>query len=167
MIRIRPIMEEDLSVVRAWMKATPGAPAWSDDDFAAVLREPAEGQRRLRRGWAAQQTGSGMTGFAVAVGLSIPDGPAECELEFLLVRPEVRRRGIGGMLVHAALNWARDLGADDIWLELRESNAGALQLYERCGFVIEGRRPGYYANPSEDAVLMRRRLRCSESSPLV
>ncbi len=64
------------------------------------------------------------------------------------------------MLVHAALNWGRDLRADEIRLEVRESNVGAVQLYERCGFVIAGRRPGYYTNPPEDALLMHRRLGC-------
>jgi ribosomal-protein-alanine N-acetyltransferase len=160
MIRIRPIIEEDLPVLRAWMQEAPAAPAWSEDHLAAIIKAPAADQRRLRRGWVAEQTGSGMAGFAVATGLSIPGTPADCELEFVLVQPQTRRHGIGSMLVHAALNWARDLPADAIWLEVRESNAGAVQLYERCDFVIAGRRPGYYADPSEDALLMRCRLGC-------
>ncbi|MGA9717432.1 MAG: GNAT family N-acetyltransferase [Acidobacteriaceae bacterium] len=154
------MVEEDLRLIRAWMNDDAGAPAWSEDDLAAVVKAPSPDQRRVRRGWAADQTGSGATGFAVATALSIPGAPAECELEFVLVRPQVRRTGIGGMLVHAALNWGRDLLADEIRLEVRESNVGAVQLYERCGFVIVGRRPGYYADPSEDALLMRRQLGC-------
>jgi [ribosomal protein S18]-alanine N-acetyltransferase len=159
-IRIRLIREEDLPVVRAWMNGAPGAPAWSDDDLAAVVKAASADQHRLRTGWVAEQTGSGMAGFAVATGLSIPGTPAECELEFVLVHPQVRRRGIGAMLVHAALNWARDLGADEIRLEVRESNTGAVQLYERCGFVLAGRRAAYFADPPEDALLMRRKLGC-------
>jgi ribosomal-protein-alanine N-acetyltransferase len=160
MIGIRPMVEEDLRMIRAWMHDAAGAPAWSEEDFAAVVKAPSADQRRLRRGWIAEQAGSNMAGFAVATALSIPGVPAECELEFVLVRPEVRRSGIGGMLVHAALNWGRDLRADEIRLEVRESNVGAVRLYERCGFVIAGRRPGYYANPPEDALLMRRGLGC-------
>jgi ribosomal-protein-alanine N-acetyltransferase len=160
MIRIRPIIEEDLPVLRAWMQEAPGAPAWSDDDLAAVAQAPSADQHRLRTGWVAEQTSSGMAGFAVATGLSIPGASAECELEFVLVDPQVRRRGIGGMLVHAALNWARDLRADEIRLEVRESNTGAVRLYERCGFKMEGRRRAYYADLPEDALLMRRRLGC-------
>lgn len=160
MIRIRPVTEEDLPVLRAWMQEAPGAPAWGDDDLAAVAEASSANQHRLRRGWVAEQTSSGMAGFAVATGLSIPGAPAECELEFVLVDPLVRRRGIGAMLVHAALNWARDLRADEIRLEVRESNTGAVQLYERCGFKMAGRRPAYYADPPEDALLMRRRLGC-------
>ena len=160
MIRIRPMVEGDLRLIRAWMNDEAGAPAWSEDDLAAVVTAPSADQRRLRRGWVAEEAGLGGVGFAVATGLSIPGAPAECELEFVLVRPQVRRRGIGGMLVHAVLNWGRDLRADEIRLEVRESNAGAVQLYEGCGFVISGRRPGYYANPPEDALLMHRRLGC-------
>jgi ribosomal-protein-alanine N-acetyltransferase len=159
-IRTRLIMEEDLPVVRAWMNGAPGAPAWSDDDLAAVVKAASADQHRLRTGWVAEQTGSGMAGFAVATGLSIPGAAAECELEFVLVHPQVRRRGIGAMLVHAALNWARDLRADEIRLEVRESNTGAVQLYERCGFVLAGRRAAYFADPPEDALLMRRKLGC-------
>jgi [ribosomal protein S18]-alanine N-acetyltransferase len=159
-IRIRLIREEDLPVVRAWMNGAPGAPAWSDDDLAAVVKAASADQHRLRTGWVAEQTGSGMAGFAVATGLSIPGASAECELEFVLVHPQVRRRGIGAMLVHAALNWARDLGADEIRLEVRESNTGAVQLYERCGFGWAGRRPAYFADPREDALLMHRKLGC-------
>ncbi len=160
MIRIRPMIQDDLRLIRAWMNEAPGAPAWSEDDFAAVVKAPSANERRLRRGWIAEQTGSGMAGFAVATGLTIPGAPAECELEFVLVPPQLRRRGIGGMLLHAVLNWGRDLQADHIRLEVRESNAGAVRLYERCGFRIEERRAAYYANPPEDALLMRRRLGC-------
>jgi [ribosomal protein S18]-alanine N-acetyltransferase len=159
-IRTRLIMEEDLPVVRAWMNGAPGAPAWSDDDLAAVVKAASADQHRLRTGWVAEQTGSGMAGFAVATGLRIPAVPAECELEFVLVHPQVRRVGIGAMLVHAALNWARNLRADEIRLEVRESNTGAVQLYERCGFGWAGRRPAYFADPREDALLMHRKLGC-------
>lgn len=166
-VRIRPVTVEDLQLIRSWMDESPKAPAWSEDDLAALAQAPSPDQRRLRRGWVAEQTGSGAAGFAVATALNTPGTPPECELEFVLVRPQVRRCGIGGMLIHAVLNWGRDLRAEEIQLEVRESNAGAVQLYERCGFVVKGRRPGYYANPPEDALLMRRRIGCSGLRPPV
>jgi ribosomal-protein-alanine N-acetyltransferase len=97
-------------------------------------------------------------GFAVATALILPSGPAECELEFVLVMPEARCRGIGSALVQAVAEWARGFHADEIGLEVRESNARAVRLYERCGFAIAGRRAGYYADPPEDALLMVRRI---------
>jgi len=39
-------------------------------------------------------------------------------------------------------------------LEVRESNAKAISLYQKCGFVIKGRRPLYYTDTREDALIM-------------
>ena len=91
---------------------------------------------------AEEATGSAMAGFVVATALCIPDTPAECELEFVFVPPEARRQGIGRMLVHTVLAWARDLGADEIRLEVRESNAPALRLYERVRLHRRGTSAG-------------------------
>jgi ribosomal-protein-alanine N-acetyltransferase len=156
---IRALIEADLPVIRAWMRDAPQAPAWSDADFAELVAIPTSDQRKLRRGWAAEEGHSGIAGFVVATALCIPHAAAESELEFVLVPPQARRQGIGRMLVEAVLAWARDLGAQEVRLEVRESNATALRLYAQCGFVVAGHRPAYYANPVEDAVLMRCRIR--------
>jgi [ribosomal protein S18]-alanine N-acetyltransferase len=157
-MRIRPVTEADLPVIRAWMRETHGAPIWSEAGYAGLLAVPSTDQRKLRKAWAAEEGQSGITGFVVATALRIPGMSAECEIEFLLVPPQARRQGIGRTLVQAVIAWARDMEAQEIWLEVRESNAGALHLYERCGFVVTGRRPGYYADPTGDAVLMRCRI---------
>jgi ribosomal-protein-alanine N-acetyltransferase len=158
MMQIRPLIEADLPLIRVWMQDAPEAPVWSDADLAGLLTMPPADQRRVRKAWTAEHGQSAKAGFAVATALCIPGTPAECELEFVLVPPETRRQGIGHMLVHTVLAWARDLGASEIRLEVRESNAPALRLYEACGFVVAGRRPGYYADPAEDAVLMHRQI---------
>ena len=155
---IRALIEADLPVIRAWMRDAPQAPAWSDADFAGLVVPPTADQRKLRNGWVAEEEQSNIAGFAVASALGIPHEAAECELEFVLVSPQARRQGIGRTLVETVLAWARDLGAEEIWLEVRESNATALRLYAQCGFVVAGRRPAYYANPAEVAVLMRCRI---------
>jgi ribosomal-protein-alanine N-acetyltransferase len=152
------------------MRAAPEAPAWSEDDLLGLLNA-APAQRKTRRAWVAEDE-SGLAGFAVATALSIPDTPAEdaqaeCELELVLVPAHARRRGIGGMLVQTVLTWARDQGATEIWLEMRESNMRALGLYQRCGFTTAGRRTGYYVDPTEDALLMRCRIECgSDDAPV-
>lgn len=97
-------------------------------------------------------------GFVVATALCIPNITAECELEFVFVSPEARQQGIGRTLMQTVFAWAGELGAEEVWLEARESNMRALRLYQQCGFTIVGRRPGYYADPPEDAVLMRGRI---------
>ena len=55
----------------------------------------------------------------------------------------------------AELGWAK---ITEILLEVRASNDSALGLYRCLGFVETGRRPRYYQDPVEDAVLMRLRL---------
>jgi ribosomal-protein-alanine N-acetyltransferase len=157
-MQIRPLIEADLPLIRAWMLDAPEAPVWSDADLAGLLTMPSADQRRVRKVWIAEHVRSAKAGFAVATALCIPGAPAECELEFVLVPPEMRRQGIGHLLVHTILAWARDLDASEIRLEVRESNAPALRLYEACGFVVAGHRAGYYADPAEDAVLMRRQI---------
>jgi [ribosomal protein S18]-alanine N-acetyltransferase len=166
-MRIRPLVQSDLSLVRTWMRDAPEAPIWSDDDLFGLVKVAPRNQRKTRRAWVAEDA-SRLTGFAVATALSIPDTPAEdtpaeCELELVLVPVQARRQGTGSALVHTVLAWARNLGATEVWLELRESNIRALRLYERCGFVVEGRRSGYYVDPSEDAVLMRCRIECGSA----
>ena len=158
-MRLRPLSELDLPLVRTWMRDDPHAPAWSEDDLSGLIRDAAGSPRKTRRAWVAED-GQALMGFAVATALSIPEAPAECELEFVLVAPHARRRGIGVALMETVLAWARDLGAKEIWLEVRKSNVPAVRLYERCGFAITGSRPGYYVDPVEDATLMRCQIEC-------
>jgi [ribosomal protein S18]-alanine N-acetyltransferase len=158
-MRIRPLVEADLPLIRRWMREAPEAPAWSDDDLARIVKMASSEERRIRRGWVAEEESqSAMAGFVVANALSIPGAPAECELEFVFVATQARGQGIGRELVRAVLEWAADQGAEEIRLELRASNIHALRLYQRCGFTMAGHRPGYYLDPPEDAVLMRCRI---------
>ena len=86
----------------------------------------------------------------------------EAEILKLAVAPEVRRQGIGARLLDAALHRCREKGAAACFLELRVSNTAAKRLYEKKGFNRVGTRRGYYAGPTEDAVMMRRNLQNEE-----
>ncbi len=79
----------------------------------------------------------------------------EVRLMNVAVRPEHRRRRVASRLVRHALRDGRDHGAARAFLEVREGNAGACALYRAMGFAEYGRRRSYYANPQEDAILMR------------
>jgi len=70
------------------------------------------------------------------------------------VHPEWRRLGIGRRLMVALLELAIAIGARRMTLEVRPSNAAARALYDDFGFVIAGRRPGYYSDDGEDALVM-------------
>ena len=70
------------------------------------------------------------------------------------VRPEYRRRGIAAALISLLIDEARAIGLAFMTLEVRESNAPAIALYEKLGFTTVGRRKNYYEKPREDAILM-------------
>ena len=70
------------------------------------------------------------------------------------VAPDCRRQGIASALITALLRRADELQLSFVTLEVRESNAPAIALYERFGFAPVGRRKGYYDAPKEDAILM-------------
>ncbi len=74
------------------------------------------------------------------------------------VWPELRRLGVGGALLGAALDIAARCGAAQAVLEVRASNLPAKLLYERFGFAVVGERRNYYRDPAEDAKIMTRRL---------
>jgi len=76
----------------------------------------------------------------------------------LAVDPECGRRGIGTLLLRSALARAIALGLGEATLEVRESNAGAIVFYRRHGFATIGRRPCYYADTQEDALVMTVKL---------
>lgn len=72
----------------------------------------------------------------------------------IAVRPEYRRRGLGGRLMDFLVEKSVEAGAKKIFLEVRPSNAGAISLYRRAGFIDAGRRVKYYKD--EDALIMTR-----------
>ncbi len=78
------------------------------------------------------------------------------EIANLAVDPNARGRGIGSALLDAALEEARRQKTDEVFLEVRNSNLRARQLYESRGFAEVGRRRRYYRQPVEDAVILRR-----------
>ena len=67
------------------------------------------------------------------------------------VYPACRRRGVGRALLEAALRGAKARRCAFLSLEVRESNADAIRLYESCGFRFVGRRKQFYHDPAEDA----------------
>ena len=76
----------------------------------------------------------------------------------IAVHPEHRRKGIAEALVAALTEALRSGGIQSLMLEVRASNAPAISLYEKLGFAMAGRRPNYYRNPREDALILRKEL---------
>lgn len=82
----------------------------------------------------------------------------QAELGNVAVRAEERGSGVGRRLVEAALEMARARGAEECFLEVRESNRAARDLYAKSGFEVVGERRRYYTQPVEDAFVMRAKL---------
>lgn len=82
----------------------------------------------------------------------------ECEILNIAVSPEHRRKGIADALVSLVCERSREKNCDTLMLEVRESNISARSLYEKHGFEVVGRRKAYYTNPSEDAILMDKKI---------
>lgn len=75
----------------------------------------------------------------------------------VVVVPDARRRGVAtGLLTHLLMEGDR-AGLTAYTLEVRVSNAAAIGLYEKMGFVSEGIRPNFYEKPTEDAMIMWKR----------
>ena len=80
----------------------------------------------------------------------------ELHINNIAVDPRWRRRGIAGALLEAALDHGRLRGGRRAFLEVRVSNVAAQALYRRYRFEAAGIRKGYYDQPAEDAVIMKR-----------
>jgi len=78
----------------------------------------------------------------------------EVHLHNLAVKKEFRRQGLAGDLMNLMKHMAGQLGAVRQTLEVRVSNNEAIGLYRKCGFVVKGRRPHYYTDTQEDALIM-------------
>jgi ribosomal-protein-alanine N-acetyltransferase len=80
----------------------------------------------------------------------------EAEILTIAVLPPWRRRGLGAVLLEAALDSARISGAETMFLEVAADNSGAQALYSSRGFVRAGLRKGYYAG--KDALVLAKTL---------
>lgn len=83
-----------------------------------------------------------------------------CHLVSTAVKPEERGQGIGSKLFEASEKFARDRGARRVELEVFATNTGAIRLYERLGYEVEGRKRKAVANHkgSDDLILMAKFL---------
>jgi [ribosomal protein S18]-alanine N-acetyltransferase len=127
------------------------APQWPPDAYLAAL-DPSALLRRIAL-VAEDPSTAIVIGFAVA-SLTIP----ESELETIVVAEGVQRRGIARQVFAKMAETLRHAGATVSVLEVRTSNEPARAFYQSLGFREAGRRPCYYANPVEDAVLMTLRF---------
>lgn len=137
----RPMLQSDLDAVLEIERVSFSTP-WSRESFHNLMR------RSDASLWVAV-VDTTVVGYAVLWYVA-----HEAELGNVAVATGWRRRGLGRWLLDWALSEARERGVERIFLEVRFSNRGAQELYERCGFVQVGLRRRYYRSPVEDARVM-------------
>lgn len=144
-IRVRLMTAEDIDDAAALEKANLGNEAWTRGQLLdAMTRDDtiylvAEKAGRI----------IGLCGVQNASG----DG----EIYNVSVAGDCRKEGVGYKMVKQLLERGRGLGIKNYTLEVRKSNAPAIRLYEKLGFVSEGVRPNFYDNPKDDAVIYWKR----------
>ena len=115
---------------------------WSEKSVASELENPLSL-------WLVALEGDTVAGY---VGSQTVMG--ETDMMNVAVSPAYRRRGIARELIQALLRELARQGSHRLTLEVRASNAPARALYESLGFAQVGRRPNYYRNPKEDALIL-------------
>ena len=107
--------------------------------------------------WTLNRIEGDLVGYCVAMF-----GAEEMHLLNITVAPSWRRLGHARRLFDELVAVCRQRPADRLWLEVRESNRTAQEVYRRLGFVAAGMRRGYYPAPAgtrEDAIVMTLYLR--------
>lgn len=145
--QFEPLTEARLDDVLAIEQSAYAQP-WSRGNFSDSLRSGYQAQLLVADG--------GILGYFVAM-----KGVDEVHLLNITVAPAHQAQGWGRVMLDALAIWSRGQGAQWLWLEVRVSNARALQVYERHGYRRVGERKGYYPaahGQREDAVVMSFKL---------
>ncbi len=124
---------------------------WSEEDFAALLREAS-----AMAAVALDPASGHVRGFIVSRLAG-----DEAEILTIAVENSARGKGVGRTLLRENLRQAANAGAQAMFLEVDAGNVSALALYRRQGFTQVGERPGYYrlANGARaTALIMRKAL---------
>ena len=117
---------------------------WSEKSVASELKNPLSL-------WLVALDDATVVGY---VGSQSVEG--EADMMNVAVHPNYRRKGIARQLVTGLVNALGEKDVHSLALEVRASNAPAITLYEQLGFQQVGRRPNYYRDPKEDALILRK-----------
>lgn len=143
-IEIRELREEDIEALSRIESESFSMP-WSAKDFRDLLtREYCMYLTALAEGKVA-----GCCGMTNLCG--------EGNIDNVVVAERFRNKGIAGAMLRELIAKGEKAGITAFTLEVRVSNAAAVHVYEKLGFLSEGIRPKFYEKPVEDALIMWRR----------
>ena len=144
MIQYRRMTPEDVPYISRLEEETFSMP-WSADSFLEMI------SKEDARYYVAARDGQLVGGCGVLMIAG------EGNITNVVIAPEARNEGIGtGMLRHLMAEGDKE-GLCAYTLEVRVSNAAAIHVYEKLGFVSAGIRPGFYEKPAEDAMIFWKR----------
>ena len=143
---VRRFHADDVESLMAVEKESPEAAKWSKESYLQHSKD--SGAVFL-----VTEEGGKITGFLV--GRVVGD---QGEVFNLAVKQGHRHLGRGKALISKAAEEFESRGVKNVYLEVRESNTGAIAFYEGQGFAKTGRRKGYYREPDEAAVTMEKKL---------
>jgi [ribosomal protein S18]-alanine N-acetyltransferase len=152
--RIRRMTAADVDRVMEIAQRLKDAPQWPAAAYLAAVVPEGSPRRVALVAEENNAPSRAVLGFAVASVLA-----PEAELEMIAVSAEHQRRGAGTRLFTALVEELSAAQVTDVHLEVRCSNSPALAFYYALGFEVSGRRPRYYADPIEDALLLRLSLK--------
>lgn len=141
---IRELRPEDVGPLSAIEEKAFSMP-WSAEDFARLIRD------RNSLYLVAVVDGH------VVGSCGVTNVSGDGEIDNVVVDESYRNRGIATALLEETLRRGRDMGVKAFTLEVRVSNAAAIHVYEKAGFVSEGIRPRFYEKPTEDAMILWKR----------
>jgi ribosomal-protein-alanine N-acetyltransferase len=150
---IRVCENENIPEVLSILARSPEAAQWSVQAIADALAA-SPGYHLVGIG------GGQIAGFISSRRIAV-----EGEILNLAVKPEFRRQGIGHALVSVILERFHREGVRQVFLEVRESNHGAIAFYQRLGFRQIGRREAYYSDPPGAALVLARPM-ASHAPPI-
>ena len=142
---IRKMQLQDVTAIAELEKLCFSDP-WSENSIASELSNPLSY-------WLVAEVDGKLAGYVGSQ--SVLDA---ADMMNLAVSPEYRRQGVGQALVESLVEHLQKNRVIALLLEVRVSNVSAIALYEKLRFVQVGRRPKYYHNPREDALILRKEL---------
>lgn len=145
-INIRKMELKDIGQVLFIEKVSFATP-WSNDAFEKELRE-----NKLAR-YIVAEIDKKVVGYG-GIWLILDEG----HITNIAVHKDYRGYGIGHRLVDGLVDVCYELNIARMTLEVREFNTPARNLYSNHGFIDIGKRPGYYADNNEDAIIMWKEL---------
>ncbi len=143
-VAIRSAALDDVPAILAIEQQAPAAAHWTREQYNQLVSSGVV--------LVAEEAGQ-LCGFVCAQAVA-----GEWEIENVVVAAGFLRRGIADELMRILIQRAKNDGASALLLEVRESNLAARGLYRKHVFREVGRRPAYYRDPAEDAILYTLRL---------